>query len=132
MTGRARRLRRDMTAAERWLWDRLRQYQLGWRFRRQHPIPPYMVDFACVEAKLIVEADDGQHAEHGEHALRDRTLHRMGWRVLRFWNNDVLDNHEAVLGTIANALNSTQRESPHPDPPPPAGEGIGNGELGAP
>ena len=62
MTGRARRLRRRTTDAERFLWDALRKDQLGWRFRRQHPIPPYVVDFACVEARLVIEADGGQQA----------------------------------------------------------------------
>jgi very-short-patch-repair endonuclease len=114
---RARSLRSELTEAERLLWCGLRHDQLGWRFRRQHPIPPYIVDFACVEARLVVEADGGQRNRDGEHAARDRTLRRNGWRILRFWNNDILQNRAGVLETIASAL------SPHPDPPPQAGEG---------
>jgi len=132
MTPRARQLRRDMTAAERLLWDQLRYRRLGWRFRRQHSIPPYVVDFACVEAKLIVEADGGQHDPLGDDEKRDDRLHRMGWRILRFWNNEIFDNLEGVLEAIVNALNSTRRVSPHPDPPPRAGEGIGASGSGVP
>ena len=104
MTGRARGLRRSMTEVERVLWYGLRRSQLGWRFRRQHPIPPYVVDFACLEARLVVDADGGQHALPDEHELRDEELRRKGWRVLRFWNNDILGNRAGVLQTIAAAL----------------------------
>ena len=76
MTLRVRRLRRDTTEAERVLWHELRLGRLGWRFRRQHTIPPYIVDFACLEARLVVEADGGQHALAGEHELRDEELRR--------------------------------------------------------
>jgi very-short-patch-repair endonuclease len=100
----ARDLRRDMTEVERVLWHQLRQGQLGWRFRRQHPIPPYVVDFACIEARLVVECDGGQHAREGEHEARDQRLRRQGWRVLRFWNNDILENRAGVLEVIATAL----------------------------
>src|SRR5215469_16249389 len=79
----ARKLRGNMTEAERVLWRELRKYSLGWRFRRQFPIPPYIVDFACVEARLIVEADGGQHGLPGDHDVSDRELQRQGWRVLR-------------------------------------------------
>jgi very-short-patch-repair endonuclease len=92
VTERARNLRRNMTDAEWALWSGLRRDQLGWRFRRQHPIPPYIVDFACLEARLVVEADGGQHALAGDHDRRDEALRRQGWRVLRFWNNDILEN----------------------------------------
>jgi primosomal protein N' (replication factor Y) len=74
------------------------------RFCRQHPIPPYIVDFVCLEAKLIVEADGGQHAFANEHVWRDDELRRLGWRVFRFWNNDILQNRAGVLQTIAAAL----------------------------
>ena len=103
MTGRARDLRQNMTEAERALWYGLRRGQLGWRFRRQHPIPPYIVDFACLEAKLVVEADGGQHASASEHERRDEELRRQGWRVLRLWNNDILQNRAGALQTIAAA-----------------------------
>jgi very-short-patch-repair endonuclease len=110
MRSRARRLRADMTDAERALWRELRQSQLGGRFRRQFPIPPYIVDFACLEAKLIVEADGGQHATPQYNERRDTTLVRRGWRVLHFWNNDILSNRAGVLQTIAEALGTY----PHP------------------
>src|SRR5207302_6077655 len=88
---RARELRRDATDAERRLWSALRDRRLrGYRFRRQHPIGNYIVDFACTRHCVIVEADGGQHAD--SEADRDRTawLESQGWQVLRFWNNDIL------------------------------------------
>jgi very-short-patch-repair endonuclease len=121
---RARQLRRDMTDAERLLWRELRRAALGWRFRRQVPIPPYIVDFACIEARLIVELDGGQHAAPGEHDCRDKRLRRRGWRVLRFWNNEVFENRAGVLQTITDALGPWPSVYPHPNPPPPAGEGV--------
>jgi very-short-patch-repair endonuclease len=116
---RARELRREMTDAEHRLWARLRDHKLqGWSFRRQHPIPPYVADFACADAKLIVEVDGGQHAESTADIIRDRALTEAGWRVLRVWNNDVLANTEGVLAVILAAL------GPHPGPPPASlGEG---------
>ena len=124
MTGRARRLRRRTTDAERLLWDALRKDQLGWRFRRQHPIPPYVVDFACVEARLVIEADGGQHGRLSDHSARDKALRRAVWRILRFWNNDIIENRAGVLETIAAALVSSSHGAPHPNPPPRAGEGL--------
>ena len=125
MITRARRLRANLTDAERALWRELRQRQLGWRFRRQFPIPPYVVDFACIEARLLVEADGGQHALSGRDRRRDARLRALGWRVLRFWNNDILQNRAGVLQTIAEPLGSLLLESdPHPNPPPLAGEGV--------
>jgi very-short-patch-repair endonuclease len=89
----ARKLRLTPTDAEIRLWSRLRGKQLaGFRFRRQHPLGPYVVDFFCAEAKLIVEVDGGQHADDGE--ARTRWLEARGYRVIRFWNNDVLANTE--------------------------------------
>jgi len=121
MTLRVRRLRNQATDTERLLWYFLRRAQLGRRFRRQFPIIPYVVDFACIEARLVVEADGRQHAEPGEHASRDAALAAKGWRVLRFWNNDIIANRAGVLQRIVEAL----EESPRPDPPPLAGEGAG-------
>ena len=110
---RARELRSQPTDAERTLWRLLRQEQLGgWRFRRQHPIPPYITDFACIEAKLVVEADGGQHAESSYDEARDRHLRSFGWRVLRFWNNEVLANPEGVAGTILAALSDADHAPP--------------------
>ena len=114
---RARALRGNMTHPERALWKELREYKLGWRFRRQFPIPPYIVDFACIEARLIIEVDGGQHARPGDHYLRDGELQREGWRVLRFWNNEILSNPQGVLRTIAEMLGPPLDQSPHPDLP---------------
>ncbi|HEX3521514.1 MAG TPA: endonuclease domain-containing protein, partial [Stellaceae bacterium] len=107
-----------MTDAEQALWKQLRNHRLGWRFRRQFPIPPCIVDFACVDARLIVEADGGQHERPGDDELRDNELGRQGWRVLRFWNNQILANPEGVMSTIAEALGRPRERSPHPNPPP--------------
>src|SRR6516164_9275940 len=120
MTGRARDLRQNMTEAERALWYGLRRGQLGWRFRRQHPIPPYIVDFACLEAKLVVEADGGQHADSRDQQ-RDAYLRRQGRRILRFWNNDVLQNRAGVCRQSPQRWPDAFR--PHPNPPPPSGGG---------
>jgi very-short-patch-repair endonuclease len=109
MIGRARRLRRNTTEAERLLWDALRKDQLGWRFRRQHPIPPYVVDFACVEALVWKHASSSRPMVDSMAALAIimlgiKQLRRGGWRILRFWNNDILENCAGVLETIAAAL----------------------------
>jgi very-short-patch-repair endonuclease len=99
----ARALRRTPTNAETRLWARLRRKQLdGCRFRRQHPLGPNVVDFFCAEAKLIIEVDGGQHAQDTD--TRTRWLEGRGYRVLRFWNNDVLANPEGVLLVILEAL----------------------------
>src|SRR5882724_11143207 len=97
MTRQVRRLRSNATDAERALWNSLRHRQLGVRFRRQFPIPPYIVDFACIEARLIVEADGGQHVESVRDERRDTALRRAGWHILRFWNNDILLNRSGVV-----------------------------------
>lgn len=99
----ARRLRGAPTEAEKRLWSRLRGKQMGGiRFRRQHPIGPYVVDFFCAEAKLVIEADGGQHAEDGP--ARTAWLEACGYRVIRFWNNDILSNTDGVLLLIIQAL----------------------------
>ena len=109
----SRALRSNQTDAEQRLWYHLRRRQVnGWRFRRQHPIPPYIVDFACVEAKLIVEADGSQHATATNDPIRDQRLRDAGWRILRFWNPDILRQTSDVMETIAAAL------GPLPHPPP--------------
>jgi very-short-patch-repair endonuclease len=104
----ARRLCRDATAAERVLWQAVRPTALGVGFRRQHPIPPYIADFAAPDARLVVEVDGGQHGE-GRDALRDAALAAAGWRVLRFWNDEVLRNTEGVLQRIAEAIAARRR-----------------------
>jgi len=107
---RARKLRHDMTEAEKRLWKHLRAHRLqGWPFRRQHPILPYVVDFAAVDAKLVVEVDGGQHAGSEADARRDAFLASKGWRVLRFWNNEVLADTEGVLARIVDALTGPPR-----------------------
>ncbi len=115
---RARELRLNSTYAERKLWQQLRDHRVnGWQFRRQHPIPPYFADFACVEARLIVEADGGQHAESETDIRRTAFLAKRGWKVLRFWNNEIIENPDYVIEAIAAAL------GPHPNPPPLRGRG---------
>jgi very-short-patch-repair endonuclease len=105
----ARQLRRDMTDAERVLWRRLRMLQMGVRFRRQHPLGPYIADFACLSHRLIVEVDGGQHCESAYDARRDRMLVDLGYRVLRFWNHEILLHTNEVCDHIHRSL--------HPHPP---------------
>ena len=103
---RARTLRRHSTRAEALLWSRLRNRALaGHKFRRQHSVGPYVVDFVCLEQNLVVEVDGGQHAlRRAEDAARTARLESQGLRVLRFWNHEVLQNLEGVLQTIEEAL----------------------------
>ena len=102
----ARRLRSDATDAERRLWYFLRNRQLdGHRFRRQVPLGPYIADFACIDSHLIVELDGSQHLEAtAGDGMRTRDLERAGYRVLRFWNHEVMQQTTAVLEAIRNAL----------------------------
>jgi primosomal protein N' (replication factor Y) len=104
-TGRARELRRDKTRAEAHLWNSLRAHRLGgWKWKRQLPFGPFFLDFACVDARLVVEVDGGQHADQvGYDARRTAYLERAGWRVLRFWNSAVLTNRDGVCLTILEA-----------------------------
>jgi very-short-patch-repair endonuclease len=102
----ARRLRRDPTEVEKMMWQALRTLP-GQRFRRQHPIGSYIVDFASPGGKLAIEIDGGQHALHEtEDAARSEEIARRGYRVLRFWNNDVMHNLSGVLETIRQELES--------------------------
>ncbi|HWP93495.1 MAG TPA: endonuclease domain-containing protein [Thermodesulfobacteriota bacterium] len=105
---RARELRKNPTDAERKLWKHLRLRQLdGHKFRRQHPIGPYIVDFACLEKRLIVEVDGGQHSERVVYdEERSEWLESQGFRILRFWDNEVLTSVDVVKEVIAEALNS--------------------------
>jgi very-short-patch-repair endonuclease len=125
--GRAKTLRHDMTDAKRIVWYGVRGHRLhGASFRRQTPIGPYIVDFVCHAAKLIIEVDGGQHFEAKQIAHDERRrayLAAQGYRVLRFSNLDVLKNKAGVLEAIAAALGQT--EGPLPNPPPQAGEGTG-------
>ncbi len=108
----AKKLRNNQTAAEMHLWLHLRGRQLdGHKFRRQQPLGNYIVDFACLNQKLIIELDGGQHAEQlQQDQLRTEWLESQGFKVLRFWNNDVFENIEGVLESILREL------SPSPDP----------------
>jgi very-short-patch-repair endonuclease len=104
-TSRARVLRRDMTEVEKQLWHMLRAQQLGISFRRQHPIGPYIADFCAPSLKLIIELDGGQHAlSAARDDARTAWLTARGYRVLRFWNNDVTGNRDGVLQEIARVV----------------------------
>ena len=142
----ARELRKNMTDAEGFLWEVLRGQQLGAKFRKQHPVGHYITDFACLSPKLIVELDGGQHAEEAaiiKDRVRTQFLEAQGFKVLRFWNHDVMQNTEAVLEVLYRAIHTPPpvggrsgggREetpsvsSPHPNPPP-TGEGITEPDL---
>lgn len=106
LTTRARHMRNEATDAERLLWQRLRGRQIaGYKFRRQFPIAPYIVDFICLEAMLIIELDGGQHADATAYDnVRTSTLQQRGYQVIRFWNNEVLGQTDLVLDVIAAAL----------------------------
>jgi very-short-patch-repair endonuclease len=118
--GFARQMRAQPTDAERVLWQRLRHdvALIGSHFRRQAFVGPFIVDFASRKAKLVIEFDGGQHDWQREsNALRTRRIEATGYRVLRFWNNDILGNLEGVLSEIQRAL------PPTPDPSSPQGGG---------
>jgi very-short-patch-repair endonuclease len=116
----ARRLRRNQTDAERVLWLRLRDRRLaGWKFKRQVPIDRYIVDFFCADGKLIIEIDGGQHEQRRERdGNRTAALEAMGYLVLRFWNNEVLQNTSGVLETILSTMSQPRPDPPHPTPLP--------------
>ncbi len=123
-----RTLRCHMTDAEIRLWQRLRSRQLaGCKFRRQHPYLDYVLDFVCLERSLIVEVDGGQHLENQRDQARDWRLQQAGFRVLRFWNNQVLQETDAVVEAIWIALQNAA-DIPHPHPNPPL-EGEGDCAL---
>ena len=100
----ARKLRREPTLAESRLWERIKGSQLGVRFTRQCPVGPHIVDFACRSKRLAIEVDGGQHADSATDDARTRLIEAHGYRVIRFWNNDVLSNVEGVLYAIAQEL----------------------------
>ena len=114
----AKRLRHEMTDAERVLWREVRAHRFaGLKFKRQEPLGLYVVDFVCYAAKLIVELDGGHHADQQDvDAERTRWLESCGFRVVRFWNNDVLTNTAGVMQEIEKKL-------PSPRPSPARGEG---------
>lgn len=108
----AKNLRKNTTDTERHLWRHLRAKRFaGLKFRRQAPIGPYIVDFVCHEKRLVIECDGGQHASQvDQDQKRDRWLVIQGFKVLRFWDHEVLQNTEAILESIWTAC--------HPDHPP--------------
>src|ERR1700760_2300416 len=121
-TTRATRLRRDMTEAERRLWRELRELELPHRFRRQHPIGRHIVDFACPAAKLAIELDGGQHALRiAADGARSLEIASHDYRVIRFWNGDVMENIGGVMETIRREL-ELSLSAP--------GGGEGRGEVG--
>jgi very-short-patch-repair endonuclease len=121
---RSRALRRDSTEAEKRLWAILRNRNLdGWKFRRQAPIDSFIVDFCCIESRLIVELDGGQHADARKRYddARTRELRARGFRVLRFWNSALLQGTEGVIQEISHMLRAERSvrhlggvQNPHP------------------
>ena len=116
----AKTLRKNLTEAEQLLWRHLRAHRMcSQKFRRQQPIGPYIVDFVHFGARLVIEADGGQHNGSASDAARDIWLQSQGFTVLRFWNNEILQNIEAVLEAILKELATS---TPSPPPPLPQGE----------
>jgi very-short-patch-repair endonuclease len=114
----AKTLRKNSTDAENLLWRRLRAGRLrNLKFRRQVPIGNYVADFVCIESKIVIECDGGQHMESSSDTTRDTAIGKLGFKVLRFWNNDILKNIDGVLEVILDECTS-----PHPGPLP-KGEG---------
>ena len=110
-------LRQNMTDAEQLLWRHLRAHRMdGQKFRRQQPLGPYIVDFIHFGLRLIVEADGGQHVDSDHDATRDAWLRNQGFTLLRFWNNDILHNTDAVLESIWNAVRAGTPAPPAPLP----------------
>lgn len=101
-----------MTEAEKKIWSKVRNKQLGVKFRRQQPIGNYVVDFVCFEKKLVIEIDGGEHFESKRDKIRDKWFQEQGYKVLRFWNNDVLKHTDDVMQAIVNEF------SPSPLSPP--------------
>jgi adenine-specific DNA-methyltransferase len=118
---RSRQLRRNQTDAEKALWRLLRASNLaGFKFRRQHPLAGYIVDFVCLERKLIVELDGGQHAQQTAYdQAREEKLQALRFRTIRIWNNQLLEEREAAATVILEALTA-----PHPGPLPASGERV--------
>ena len=119
MLANAKQLRSHMTEAEQLLWRELRAHRFqGWKFRRQQPLGPYIVDFVCMQARVVIEADGGQHNGCERDRIRDAWLQQHGFNVLRYWNHDVVLQPDCVLDDIYRALS----ESPLSPTPLPRGE----------
>ena len=118
-TQRAQKLRNNATPAERMLWDHLSRRQLnGWKFSRQMPVGPFVCDFLSRELKLVVELDGGQHHDNRADAARTAYIEQQGFRVVRYWNNEVQENVAGVLEHLRALIGQ-----PHPQPLPHAGGG---------
>ncbi len=124
---RAQQLRQDATEVEKKLWGALRSRQLeGYKFRRQHPIDQYIADFVCLEERLVIELDGGQHADRvNEDKSRTAYLESQGFRIIRFWNNEVIENLEGVLTAIEHQL-----LAPSPNPLPQGERACPDAHLG--
>ena len=118
-TRRAQELRNNATDAEKRIWRHLSRRQLGgYKFSRQMPVGPFICDFLCREAALVVELDGGQHDLRAAYdGARSRFIESQGYRVLRFWNNDVMSNVEGVLEAILETLEAVPMSPPPPTPP---------------
>jgi very-short-patch-repair endonuclease len=115
---RARGLRRDATEAEKRLWQHLRQPPFKQHhFRRQATIGPYFADFASHQLRIVIEVDGGQHSASTTDGARTQYLEANGYRVLRFWNNEVLENTSGVLSLIDTVVNADRPPTPDPSPP---------------
>jgi very-short-patch-repair endonuclease len=107
-----KKLRRNMTKAEKRIWYKMRNKQLGVKFRRQQPIGKYIVDFVCFENRLVIEIDGGEHFQSHTDSVRDEWFKENGYKVLRFWNNGVLKNTDGVIQKIVSEI------TPSPSSPP--------------
>lgn len=108
----AKRLRKNATEAEKHLWYILRSKSMGVKFRRQAVIGRYVVDFVCFEKRLIIEVDGGQHCQNSKDIIRDQWLKSQGYDVMRFWNNEVLENLDGVFEVLEARLNSPSPSLP--------------------
>ena len=116
---RAKAMRTAPTEAEHRLWQILRAKRLaGYKFKRQMPLDHYIVDFVCLAHRLVIEADGGQHSQEAD-ARRDAYIRSQGFRILRFWNDEILTNEDGVTTAILDALST-----PLPNPSPARGEGL--------
>ena len=131
---RARKLRREQTDAEKKLWTSLRSRQLnGHKFRRQFVIGSVIADFCCFEHHLVIEVDGGQHADQtAADQRRVAFLHSRGYRILRFWDNKVLENLNGVLEKIARALDEVKHKNKPSPEPSPSGRGSKDSKLKRP
>ena len=119
----ARKLRKNMTDTEQYVWSRIRHKQLGgFRFRRQHPIGSFIGDFICLEQRLILELDGGQHDDRKDYdELRTRYLNECGYRVVRYWNHQIFEDWDWIAEDLFRLL--SEGATPHPNPPPQGGRG---------